>query len=135
MANISSYAEMEILDWLLEISTATDVYVGIVDDTATNAELEGGDLTNEITSYTGDRKVIDFTTPVQVSGKGTVENNADIDFEGMPAVTVGYAVIMDSQSADGTGNVLYWVPADNIKTTNSGDTYRIPSGELVLDLD
>jgi len=129
MANLSNYFEEQILTEKLVNST---VYVGLISDTATDADLESGDLTNEITAYTGDRKSISFTSPTQVSGKATIENDANIDFEDMPAETVGYAVIMDAQTA---GNILYWCPADNVKTTNSGDTYRIPSGDLTLDLD
>lgn len=132
MANLSNYFEEDILNTYLVSAT---VYVGLVDDNATDDDLESGDLTDEITSYTGDRKSISFTSPSQVDGKATIENDADIDFEDMPETTVKYAVIMDSETADGTGNILYWCPADNVKTTNDGDTYRIPSGDLTLDLD
>lgn len=137
MANMSSYLEEEILDHILRGNSYTSpgtVYIGLVTSTATDADLEGGDLTNEITGYTGDRKSVTFTIPSQVSGKGTVENDIQIDFEDMPNVTVEYAIICDSLTPGG-GNILYWAPANSTKTTNSGDTYRIDISNLVIDQD
>lgn len=138
MANISNYLEEKILNHVMRndsYTSPTDIYVGLIDDNATDSELEDGNLDNEITDYGGDRKSITFTEPSQVDGKATIENDSDIDFEDMPEVTIAYAVIMDSEAADGTGNILYWCPADKNKTANSGDTYRIPEGDLTLDLD
>ena len=129
MANLSNYFEEQILTEKLVNST---VYVGLVDDTAIDGDLESGDLTNEITSYTGDRKSVNFTTPTQTDGKATIENSGDIDFQEMPADTIKYAIICDSAT---TGNILYWCPASSLKTTNDGDTYRIPTGDLTITLD
>lgn len=132
MANLSNYFEEEILDNYLVSAT---VYVGLIDDNADDDDLETGNLDDEITEYSGERKSITFTSPSQTDGKATIENDEDIDFEGMPGVTVKYAVIMDSEDADNSGNILYWCPADSAKTANVGDTYRIPSGDLTLTLD
>lgn len=138
MANISSYLEEKILNHVLRNTTYTSpttVYVGLVTSTAVDADLEGGDLTNEISGYTGDRKAITFTVPTQVSGKGTVNNDNQLDFDNMPAVTVEYAIITDDPTP-GVGNILYWCPSPSgTKTTNVGDTYRIPVGDLIADLD
>ena len=129
MANMASYLEEEVLQEKLVDAT---VYVGLVEDSATDVDLESGDLTNEITGYDGDRKAISFTAPSQVSGKGTVQNDVQIDFENMPATTVEYAIICDSATG---GNILYWCPAINNKTTNSGDTYRVDTNDLTIDQD
>lgn len=135
MANLSSYLEEQLLNHALRniaYSSPTTVYVGLVDNTAVDTDLEAGDLTNEITGYTGDRKAITFTAPTQVGGKATIENSAQIDFDDMPATTVAYAIICDAATA---GNILYWAPATTSKTTNAGDTYRISAGDLTVSHD
>lgn len=132
MANISNYLEEEILQEKLVDAT---VHAGLVDDNASDSDLEDGDLADEIEDYDGDRKEINFSTPSQVDGKATIENENQIDFEGMPELTVGYAIITDDPTP-GSGNILYWCPPPNgTKTTNEGDTYRLDVGELVCDLD
>ena len=91
MANISDYLEEELLDHVfrnLAYTGPTTVYCGLVDDSGTDAEMEAGTLTNEITAYTGDRKAITFGAPSQESGKATIKNSAALEFENMPAVTV-----------------------------------------------
>lgn len=135
MSAASDYLEEALLDHVLRntaYTSPTDVYVGLVDDTATAADLEDGDLTNEITGYTGDRKLVTFTVPTQVSDKGTVENNVEISFEDMPAVTIGHLIICDAATA---GNILYHSVPTQVKTANAGDTYRILVGDLTVDLD
>jgi hypothetical protein len=52
----------------------------------------------------------------------------------MPAVTVGYAFISDSPTK-GEGNVLWWMPLETPKTTNSGDTLRVPEEAITITLD
>lgn len=135
MANISNYLEEAILNHVMrneEYTRPTTVYVGIISDDASDNDLEEGILANEITTYTGNRKPVTFTEPTQQDGKATIKNNAAIDFEDMPAVTVKYAVVCDAET---NGNILYWCPLTDIKTTNAGDTFRIPEDGLVLDLD
>jgi len=129
MSNIANYEEEEILTDRLINQT---VYVGLVDNNATGDDLEDGDLTNEIEDYDGDRKEINFTSPTQVDGKATINNDTTIDFENMPDTTVEYAIITDDQN---DGNILWWSPAVESKDTNSGDTYRIPEGSLEVTLD
>jgi hypothetical protein len=132
---MSSYLEEELLDHVLKnnaYSSPSSVYVGIAVDNATEAELEGGTLTNEITGYTGDRKTVSFGAISQVSGKATTDNDGDLNFQSMPAVTVKYVIICDAATG---GNILYWAEASSIKTTNAGDTYQIPAGEITVDHD
>jgi len=136
MANISDYLEEKWLNMLkgTAYTAPATVYCGIVDDTAVDADLEAGTLTNEITGYTGDRKAITLGTVSQVGGKATVKNSAVIDFESMPAPDtkeVKYAIVCDAATA---GNILYWCPLTTQKTWNEGDTFRIPVDGLVLDL-
>lgn len=132
--NFSNYLEEQLLNHVFRGTayTSPTAYVGIVTDTATDIDLEGGDLTNEITDYTGDRKTVSFTVPTQIGGKGTIESDVVIDFEDMPATTVKYAIVCDATTG---GNILMWIPATNIRTTQAGDTYRVPLGEMIIDLD
>ncbi len=135
MANISNYLEEAILDHVMRNSAYTSpsaVYCGLVTSAASDADLEAGTLTNEITSYTGNRKAITFGEPTQVGGKATIKNENALEFEDMPAATVAYAIVCDQET---TGNILFWCPLDDNKTTNSGDTFRIPVDGLTLDLD
>ncbi|MBA7478994.1 hypothetical protein ES707_14425 [subsurface metagenome] len=134
MSNISDYLEEELLDHVfrnLAYTGPATVYCGLVDNVGTDAELEAGTLTNEITAYTGDRKAITFGAPAQVGGKATIKNSAALEFESMPAVTVKYAIVCDAATE---GNILYWCPLAAEKTCNEGDTFRIPVDGLVLDL-
>ncbi|GAI63523.1 unnamed protein product [marine sediment metagenome] len=140
MSNISNYLE-EILLNLMFRATAypggapATVYCGLVDNVGTDAELEAGTLTHEITTYTGDRKAITFKVPAQVgadpASKATIKNDPAIEFENMPAMTVKYAIVCDAATG---GNILYWCPLAAEKTCNAGDTFRIPVDALVLDL-
>lgn len=142
MANISTYLENAILNHVFRDIGYTrpgTVYCGIVSSSGTDQQLEAGTLTNEITAYTGNRKEIVFgDAPSQVDGKATISNTNEVEFENMPSVTVKYAIICDDTTS---GNILYWLPMVNdlgepiTKTTNSGDTFRIPIGDLTIDLD
>lgn len=136
MANASNYLEEKLLDHVLRGNSFTSpatVYVGLVSDTATDSELEEGILTNEITGYDGDRKPVNFGALSQSAGKAHTENTANIDFEYMPATTVSHLIITDSPTK-GSGNILIWSPAQNIRTTNDGDMYRVPVNGLEVDL-
>lgn len=136
MANASDYLEEKLLDHVLRnvsYTSPSTVYIGLVSDTGTDAELESGDLTNEITSYSGDRKEVSFDAITQSAGNGFTSNNSNIDFEYMPATTVEYLIVTDSPTK-GSGNILIWSPAQNIRTTNDGDMYRIPTNGLEMNL-
>ena len=141
MANIASYLEEALLNHVMrnvEYSRPATVYLGLVSSAASGADLEAGTLTNEITAYTGNRKAITFGAPSQVGGKATIANTNEMEFEDMPAATVEYAIVCDSATV---GNILYWMPLVDgggtpiTKATNAGDTFRVPVGDCVLDLD
>lgn len=140
MANIADYLEEALLNHVfrnIPYTSPAAVYCGLIDDVGTDAELEAGALTHEITAYTGDRKAITFGVPAQVSGKATIKNSTAIEFENMPAVTVKYAIVCDAATG---GNILYWCPLVDAegepteKTCNPGVTFRIAIDRLVLDL-
>lgn len=136
MPNMSTWLEERLLDHVFR-STAyaspTAVFVGLASDLATDADLEAGLLTNEITAYTGDRRTVIFGAPAQVEGVGSIQNTTALDFEAMPAVTVKYAIVCDS-ATKGAGNILYWCPLATPRTLNAGDILRLPANGLTLTL-
>ncbi len=133
MANMSTYAEKYVLNMFFR-GGAHDAfaacYCGLVDDSGTDVEMEAGTLTNEITTYTGNRKAVTFGAPADVAGKETIKNSAAIEFLVMPAVTVKYAIVSDAATA---GNILYWCPLTAEKAVNAGDTFKLNVDGLVLD--
>ena len=137
MSNIATYLEDILLNLVMRATAypggaPAAVYCGLVDDVGDDAEMEAGTLTNEITTYTGNRKEITFGAPANVGGKQTIKNSAALEFLVMPAVTVKYAIVCDAALA---GNILYWCPLAAEKTTNSEDTFKIAIDGLVLDLE
>ena len=136
MANISTYLETILLNLVMRNTAYPGgapgaVYCGLMDDSATDNECEAGTLTNEITTYTGNRQAITFGAPVDVGGAQTIKNTVAHEFLVMPAVTVAYAIVCDAATA---GNILYWCPLAANKTCNAGDTFNIAIDALVLDL-
>lgn len=135
--NISTYLEGKWLNMLKGTAfTAPTTYLGIVSDAATDAELEAGTLTNEITGYTGNRPAVSFGAITPGGNKSTMPNSAaNIDYAAMPAPAgrqVKYAIVCDAPTGS---NILYWCPLSVMKVWNTGDTFRIPATTgLTLDL-
>ena len=136
MANLSNYAEEIFLNHVFrdESISLDGNYLGLVSSSATDEDLENGDLTDEITGYDGDRKSASYNSAYQSEGKGTIENDGNIDFENMPNEEIGYVILCDS-ATKGSGNIIIWAPADSVKTANEGDTYRIQDGQFTTQID
>ena len=138
MANISNYLEEAILDHVfndVEYTASTNLYLALFSESATETEMEEGTLTNEITDYTGDRPEITFTSASQSEeGKAEIENEAQIEFDDMPAVDLQYGAVMD---ADSDGNILYWLVLSEGGTVPvaEGDVVRVDAGAVTIDLD
>ena len=113
-------------------------YVGLIDDTATEAELEGDTpLISEITGYTGNRKQITFgaitkvgTDPSQMDGPVVL-----IEFEDMPApagLKIKYFVICDAPTG---GNCLGWSEiTGGPEEFSEGDSFRVPIDNITVKL-
>ena len=135
--NISDFLAVALLNHCFRntpYSQPAIVYVGLVDNVGSDAEMKAGTLTHEITTYTGNRPAVTFGAPAPVGNTQTIKNTGAVDFLVMPAVTVKYAIVMDS-ATKGAGNILYWCPLTTPKTCNAGDTFELPINNLVLDLD
>jgi len=146
MANISKYLEDKWLDMLkgAAYNAPAAVYVGLIDNTADEAEMEGDTpKVSEITGYTGFRKAITFGA---ISKAGTDPSEMDgppgaaIEFASMPAPagrTVKYFILVDEDGNPAwAGNVLGWSEiTGGPKVWNTGDTFRIPIDNITVKLD
>jgi hypothetical protein len=122
--SISNYLENELLDAVFNagsFSVATP-YVSL----HTGDPAETG--ANEVVGGSYGRQVGSFTT---ASG-GAVTTDGNTDFTLMPSATVTYAGSWDAISG---GNFLWGGPFLTGKAVNSGDTFRIPTGDLDIALE
>ena len=126
MAEIATYFENAIVN-LMRSTAFTEVaaYVALFTDSATDAELEAGTLTNEVSGGSYARQLACLSAP----SDGASSNGADITFPQATADwgTIKYAALMDASSG---GNILKWSQLDANKTINNGDTFKINAGDL-----
>lgn len=127
MAEISNYLENAIINATLRNTTYTSVatvYVSLWTSDPTDAgsgtEVSGG-------SYA--RTAVTFGAP---SG-GASTNSAAVEFPQATASwgTIGWIGINDALSS---GNLLYHTALDTSKTIDSGDIFKIASGNLSVTL-
>ena len=129
MAEMSDYLEVKLLNLTLNGSAFTAVnnpYVSLhtadPTDAGTGTEVSGG-------SYA--RTAASFATASGTSG--LVATDADITF---PTATgtwgaVGWIGLWDAASS---GNMLYHTALDASKTIDSGDIFKITTGNLTVEL-
>ena len=129
MAEMSNYLENALLNATLNGTTYTapaTVYVSLWTSDPTDAgsgtEVSGG-------SYA--RTSVSFATASGTSGN--VLNDADVTFPTATASwgTVGWIGINDNSTG---GNLLYHTALDTAKTIDSGDIFKISTGNLSVTL-
>ena len=129
MAEMSNYLENALLNATLNATTYTapaTVYVSLWTSDPTDAgsgtEVSGG-------SYA--RTAVSFATASGTSGN--ILNDADVTFPTATASwgTVGWIGINDALT---TGNLLYHTALDTSKTIDSGDIFKISTGNLSVTL-
>ena len=130
MAEFSDYFENAIIDQMRNVAgPQVAVYVALFTSTATGAELEAGTLTNEVSGGSYARELARLT-----AGSGGLSSNAaDITFTTATADwgEVAFVALMDAITA---GNVLMYSPLDANKTVNNGDTFKINTGDLDVEI-
>ena len=128
MAEFSDYLENKILDHVLRnvsYTSPTTTYVALFTtdpgDDNTGAEISGG-------SYA--RQALSVTT----AAAGIVTSSADIEF---PQATANWGTISHIGLLDAvtSGNLLMHTPLTTSKTIETGDIFKIPSGNLTAELD
>jgi hypothetical protein len=127
MAEMSNFLENALINATLRATTYTSVatvYVSLWTSDPTDAgsgtEVSGG-------SYA--RTAVTFGAP----SNGVTLNSADVTFPTATASwgTVGWIGINDALT---TGNLLYHSPLDTAKTIDSGDIFKISTGNLSVTL-
>lgn len=129
MAEMSDYLEVALLNATLNgtaFTAVNDPYVSLhtadPTDAGTGAEVSGG-------SYA--RTAASFATASGTSG--LVATDADVTFPTATASwgTVGWIGLWDAASG---GNMLYHTALDTSKTIDSGDIFKIATGNLTVEL-
>jgi hypothetical protein len=129
MAEMSNFLENALINATLRNTTYTSVatvYVSLWTSDPTDAgsgtEVSGG-------SYA--RTAVSFATASGTSGN--VLNDADVTFPTATASwgTVGWIGINDAATS---GNLLYHTALDTAKTIDSGDIFKISTGNLSVTL-
>jgi hypothetical protein len=127
MSEMSNYLENALINVTLRATSytaPTTVYVSLWTSDPTDAgsgtEVSGG-------SYA--RTAVTFAAP----SNGVTTNNADVTFPTATASwgTVGWIGINDALT---TGNLLYHTPLDTSKTIDTGDIFKISTGNLSVTL-
>jgi hypothetical protein len=127
MSEMSNYLENALINVTLRATSytaPTTVYVSLWTSDPTDAgsgtEVSGG-------SYA--RTAVTFAAP----SNGVTTNNADVTFPTATASwgTVGWIGINDALT---TGNLLYHTALDTSKTIDSGDIFKISTGNLSVTL-
>jgi hypothetical protein len=127
MSEMSNYLENALINVTLRATAYTapaTVYVSLWTSDPTDAgsgtEVSGG-------SYA--RTAVTFAAP----SNGVTTNSADVTFPTCTATwgTVGWIGINDASTS---GNLLYHTPLDTSKTIDTGDIFKISSGNLSVTL-
>lgn len=127
MSELSNHLETALINATLRNTAYTSpaaVYAALFTTDPTDAgsgtEVSGG-------SYA--RTAITFGSP----SNGVTTNSADVTF---PTCTVAWGTVthMGIYDASTSGNLLYHTPLDASKTVDSGDIFKISSGNLSVTL-
>jgi hypothetical protein len=127
MAEFSNYLENALINATLRATTYTSpatVYVSLYTSDPTDA-----DSGTEVSGGSYARTSVTFGAP----SNGVSTNSADVTFPTATASwgTVSHIGIHDASTA---GNLLFHTPLDTSKTIDSGDIFKITSGNLSVTL-
>lgn len=123
--SLSNYAENKLLDHVLGTTTFTKpataylaLYTVAPTDSTSGTEVTGG-------SYA--RQVVTFSA----ASSGTTSNTGNVDFTNMPTCTVVAVAVCDALTS---GNILVYGTLNANKVVSSGDTLRVPAGDLDISI-
>ena len=125
--SFSNYLETEILDHVFggnAYTAPSTLYLALF--TTDNTDSGGG---TEVSGGAYARQSVAFT----VSGN-TASNSADVEF---PTATANYGTVVAVAVMDAStgGNQLAYAGLSSDKTIETGDVFRVPSGDLDITLD
>lgn len=135
MANgLTQWLEAKLLDHALKgtaYSQPTSLYVALHSadptDTGTTGEITGG-------SYARQGATSSFGA-VSEGNPASKASNADLTWTNMPTCTVSGVSIWDHSTSTQSSNVLWQGTLSASKSVNSGDTFKILSGNLTCTMD
>ena len=124
---MSTYLQDKVVNLSLRntaYTAPTTVYVGLF-----TTSLTAGGSGTEVSGGSYARVSATFTA----SSSGATASNADITF---PTATASWGTVTTIGIYDAltTGNLLYFTPLDVNKTIDSGDIFKITSGNLTVSL-
>lgn len=119
---LSIYAANKLLDHMLRGVDFPNPTVRVAlfngDPYSSGVELSGSGYTRQTTTWAP-------------AAGGAIANSADIVWTNMPAGAITHAALMDASTG---GNILYASPLNSPVNLGAGDTYSIPTGQCVADL-
>jgi hypothetical protein len=126
-SEMSTYLQDKVVNLSLRntaYTAPTTVYVGLF-----TTSLTAGGSGTEVSGGSYARVSATFTA----SSSGATASNADITF---PTATASWGTVTTIGIYDAltTGNLLYFTPLDVNKTIDSGDIFKITSGNLTVSL-
>jgi hypothetical protein len=126
-SEMSTYLQDKVVNLSLRntaYTAPTTVYVGLF-----TTSLTAGGSGTEVSGGSYARVSATFTA----SSSGATASNADITF---PTATASWGTVTTIGVYDAltTGNLLYFTPLDVNKTIDSGDIFKITSGNLTVSL-
>lgn len=127
MAEFSNYLENALINAVLRntsYTSPTTVYVGLFTNDPTDA-----DVGTEVTGGSYARTAVTFGAPTN----GVSTNSADVTF---PTATASWGEVthVGIYDASTAGNLLFHTGLDTAKTIDSGDIFKITSGNLSVTL-
>jgi len=127
MAEMSNYLENALINATLRNTSYTSVatiYVALYTTDPTDA-----DTGTEVTGGSYARTSVTFAAP----SNGASLSSADVTF---PTCTAGWGTVthIGLRDASTAGNLLYHTPLDTSKTIDSGDIFKISTGNLSVTL-
>ena len=127
MAEMSNFLENALINATLRNTTYTSVatiYVALYTTDPTDA-----DAGTEVTGGSYARTSVTFAAP----SNGVSLSSADVTF---PTCTAGWGTVthIGLRDASTAGNLLYHTPLDTSKTIDTGDIFKISTGNLSVTL-
>ena len=129
MAEFSDFLENALINAVLRNTTYTSpatVYVSLYTSDPTDAD-SGTEVSTSGTGYA--RTAVTMGAP----SDGVSTNSADVTF---PTATASWGTVthIGIHDASTSGNLLFHTPLDTSKTIDSGDIFKIESGNLSVTL-
>ena len=129
MAEFSNFLENALINATLRATTYTSpatVYVSLYTTDPTDAD-SGTEVSTSGTGYA--RTAVTFGAP----SNGVSTNSADVTF---PTATASWGTVthIGIHDASTSGNLLFHTPLDTSKTIDSGDIFKITTGNLSVTL-